>query len=206
MLVQLVSLFALAASSLATPVQEATSLGYLRCTSEGQIIGYISKSLNSGGVYKGVSPDSDSNDVNHRMLVSLDQSANGTQSLFVKNAPDNDYPFLGGIGGEDGSNIGKDGDYLTIGGTGSTSSGAIPSYCGNTYTDSTNRLRKCASAIWVFNPATTEVSPQWTNDDGSVVAGNVGYVDAYFIITGNKTEFEDTWSDKVEWITLNFET
>jgi hypothetical protein len=84
MLVQLVSLFAFAASSLAVPVADITSLGYLRCSSEGQVTGYLSKSLNSAGVYKGVSPDSDPNDVNHRMLVSLDVTATGTQSLLVK--------------------------------------------------------------------------------------------------------------------------
>jgi hypothetical protein len=79
MLVQLVSLFAFAASSLAVPVADITSLGYLRCSSEGQVTGYLSKSLNSAGVYKGVSPDSDPNDVNHRMLVSLDVTATGTE-------------------------------------------------------------------------------------------------------------------------------
>lgn len=84
MLVQIVSLFALAAASIAVPVQQATSLAYLKCTSSGQVTGYISKSLNSYGEYEGVSPDSDSSDVNHRMLVSLDQSVNGTQSLLVK--------------------------------------------------------------------------------------------------------------------------
>jgi hypothetical protein len=84
MLVQLVSLLALATSLIAAPVQEVNSLGYLKCTSEGQVIGYVSKAMNTLGEYKGVSPDSDSTDVNHRMLVSLDQSVNGTQSLLVK--------------------------------------------------------------------------------------------------------------------------
>ncbi|KAJ7356790.1 hypothetical protein DFH08DRAFT_850072 [Mycena albidolilacea] len=206
MLVQLVSLFAFAASSLAVPVADITSLGYLRCSSEGQVTGYLSKSLNSAGEYKGVSPDSDPNDVNHRMLVSLDVTATGTQSLLVKNAPDNDYPFLGGIGGEEGSTIGSNGDYLHVGGTELTASGAKPSYCGNTYTDRTNNLRKCESAVWVYNSTTSEVTPRWTNDDGSVVDANIGYVDASFVLTGDKKEFEDSWSDSVEWITLTFET
>jgi hypothetical protein len=54
---------------------------------------------------------------------------------------------LGGIGGEEGSTIGSNGDYLHVGGTEVTASGAKPSYCGNTYTDRTNDLRKCESAI-----------------------------------------------------------
>ncbi|KAF7340101.1 hypothetical protein MVEN_01928200 [Mycena venus] len=206
MFVQFVSLLALATSSLAAPVQDITSLGYLRCSSEGKVIGYISKSLNSFGEYKGVSPDSDSTDVNHRMLVSLDVTTNGTQSLLVKNAPDNDYPFLGGIGGEEGSTIGSDGDYLHVGGTGTTAPGAKPAYCGNTYTDRTNKLRKCESAIWVFNSTSSEVTPQWTNDAGDVITANIGYVDEAFVLTGDKKEFEDTWEDEVEWITLAFET
>ncbi|KAJ7275567.1 hypothetical protein B0H12DRAFT_267222 [Mycena haematopus] len=206
MFIQVASLLALAASSLASPVQETTSLGYLRCSSKGKVTGYLSKSLNSYGEYIGVSPDSDSNDVNHRMLVNLDVTANGTQSILVKNAPDNDYPFLGGIGGEEGSTIGSGGDYLLVGGTESTASGAPPSYCGNTFTDRKNTLRKCASAIWVYNSTTNAVTPQWTNDDGTVLSANIGYVNAAFVLTGNKTEFEDTWSDSVEWITLTFET
>ncbi|KAF7367362.1 hypothetical protein MSAN_00798600 [Mycena sanguinolenta] len=206
MLARIVSLLALTASSLAVPAETITSLGYLKCSSDGQVTGYLSKSLNNFGEYIGVSPDSDSNDVNHRMLVNLDVTANGTQSILVKNAPDNDYPFLGGIGGEEGSTIGSDGDYLLVGGTESTASGVTSSYCGNTFTHSTNTLRKCASAIWIYNSTTNEVTPQWTNDDGTVVSANIGYVDAAFVLTGNKTEFEDTWSDSVQWITLTFET
>ncbi|KAJ6519304.1 hypothetical protein C8R45DRAFT_17737 [Mycena sanguinolenta] len=208
MLVRIVSLLSLAASSLAIPVETSliTSLGYLKCSSDGQVTGYLSKSMNSFGEYIGVSPDDDSNDVNHRMLVNMDITANGTQSILVKNAPDNDYPFLGGIGGEEGSTIGSDGDYLLVGGTESTASGATPSYCGNTFTDRTNTLRKCASTIWVYNSTTNEVTPEWTNDDGTVVSANIGYVDGAFVLTGNKTTFENTWSDSVQWITLTFET
>ncbi|KAJ7139561.1 hypothetical protein C8R44DRAFT_867697 [Mycena epipterygia] len=206
MLVQIVSLLSLAAVSIAAPVQQGNSLAYLKCTSSGQVTGYISKSLNSYGEYKGVSPDSDSSDVNHRMVVSLDQSANGTQSLLVKNAPNNDYPFLGGIGGEEGSAIGNNGSYLIIGGTGSTTSGDKPSYCGNTFTDSTNDLRKCASSIWVYDSATGVVTPQWTNDDGEVVAAYIGYTNGAFLLTGSKKKFESTWEDSVEWITLTLDT
>lgn len=128
MFIQIVSLLAFAASSLAAPVQEVSSLGYLRCSSEGQITGYISKSQNSFGEFKGVSPDTDTSDVNHRMLVSMDLSSTDPQSLLVKvltcflfpsfphvprqNAPNNDYPFLGAIGGEDGINIGTDGECV----------------------------------------------------------------------------------------------
>ncbi|KAJ6574003.1 hypothetical protein DFH09DRAFT_1277021 [Mycena vulgaris] len=208
MLVQLVSLLVLAASSLAIPVPDATvnSLGYLKCTSEGQVIGYISKSLNSFGEYKGVSPDSDASDVNHRMLVSLNQSTDAPQSLLVKNAPDNDYPFLGGIGGEEGSTIGQTGDYLLIGGTGPTKSGDTPLYCGNTFTDRTNKLRKCESAIWVYNSTTGVVTPQWTNADGEGIAAYIGYTNGAFVLTGSIEEFENTWEDSVEWITLTLDT
>ncbi|KAJ6569634.1 hypothetical protein B0H19DRAFT_1136379 [Mycena capillaripes] len=217
MFVQIVSLLALAALSFAAPVQDVTSLGYLRCSSEGQVTGYVSKSLNSFGEYKGVSPDSDSNDVNHRMLVSLDVNVNGTQSILVKvftTSPLSSFQerarqrffVLGWDWGEDGSSIGSDGDYLLVGGAESTEPGVKPFYCGNTYTDRTNSLRKCASAIWVYDATTSEVTPQWTNDDGSVVVANIGYVNAAFVLTGDKETFEDTWEDKVEWMTFTFET
>ncbi|KAJ7456471.1 hypothetical protein FB451DRAFT_605206 [Mycena latifolia] len=205
MLVQILSLFVLAASSIAAPVQEVNSLGYLKCTSSGHVTGYVSRSMNSYGEYKGVSPDSDSNDVNHRMLVSLNQSAVGPQSLLVKNAPDNDYPFLGGIGGEEGSTLGQNGDYLLIGGTGSTKLGDAPSYCGNTFTDRTNTLRKCESAIWVYNSTTSAVTPQWTNDDGEAITAYIGYTNGAFVLTGSMVQFEDTWEDEVEWITLTLD-
>ncbi|KAK7040630.1 hypothetical protein R3P38DRAFT_2896646 [Favolaschia claudopus] len=216
MLFRSASLLSLALLSLAAPAAPETeadlapdvnSLGYLRCSagSENQVIGYISRSLNSFGEYIGVSPSSDPNDVNHRMLVSLDVTGTGPQALLVKNAPKNNFPFLGGIAGSQGSSIGSDGDYVLIGGTQSTAVGAKPSYCGNTFTDSTNKLRKCASAIWVFNSTSNQVTPQWTNDDGTAVTGNVGYVNEAFVITGDKKEFEDTWEDKVEWVTLTLE-
>lgn len=84
MLVQFASILALAASCIALPTKRAASAGYLKVTSSGQVIGYVSRSLNSDGEFKGVSPDSDSSDVAHRMLVSLDPTVNGTQSLLIK--------------------------------------------------------------------------------------------------------------------------
>ncbi|KAJ7151550.1 hypothetical protein C8R46DRAFT_487509 [Mycena filopes] len=206
MLAQATSLLLLAAS-----VQAATSLGYLKCTSQGQVTGYVSKSLNSYGEFKGVSPDTDATDRNHRMLVTIDQAATGVQSLIVENIDndDADYSFLGGIGwttGVNGTTIGRDGNYVLMGGTGLTLPGAVASRCGNTFTDRTNKQRNCASAIWVYNATTNAVTPQWTNDDGTVVVGNVGYVDAAFLITGDIKQFEDVWEDKVEWLTLSLET
>ncbi|KAJ7640128.1 hypothetical protein B0H17DRAFT_479065 [Mycena rosella] len=211
MLVQFASLLALAASAsaLALPalVQEGNSLGYLKCTSEGKVIGYVARGLNSLGEYKGVSPDDDTADVSHRMLVSLNQSTSEAQSLLVKNGPDNDYPFLGGIGGEDGSILGvNSGDYLHVGGTRSTAPGAIPSYCGNTYTDRTNELRKCASVIWTYNATTSAVTPQWINDDGTAITAYMGFVDEAFLLTGSMKAFEDTWDASVEWVTLTLDT
>ncbi|KAJ7171824.1 hypothetical protein C8R43DRAFT_26580 [Mycena crocata] len=208
MLVQIVALFALAVSSTAVPVQEAAnSLGYLKCTSSGRVIGYIARTLNSAGEYEGVSPSSDSNDVNHRMLVSLDQSVNGTQSFLVKNAPDNEYPFLGAIGGVDGDTLGTNSsNYLLVGGTRTTKSGDAPFYCGNTFTDSTNKLRKCASAVWVYDAATSKVTPHWTNSDGTTVDAFVGYVDAAFILTGSTEAFEKEFDEEeVEWLTLSLD-
>jgi hypothetical protein len=56
----------------------------------------------------------------------------------------------------------------------------------------------------VHNGTTSEVTPQWTNDDGSIVNANIGYVNAAFVLTGDKTTFENTWEDSVEWIVSPF--
>ncbi|KAJ7022011.1 hypothetical protein C8F04DRAFT_246104 [Mycena alexandri] len=211
MLVQFVSFLSLAASqaqALTTPAQAATSLGYLKATSDGKVIGYISKTLNANGEFEGVSPDKDSNDVAHRMLVSIDQSVTGPQSLVVENlaAADADWPFLGGIGGVNGTTIGSAGNYLLIGGTTQTLPGNPALRCGNTFTDRTGEQRNCASAFWVYNATTSAVTPQWTNDDGSVVVGDIGFVNEAFIITGGIEQFEAVWEDKVEWLNLTLQT
>ncbi|KAF7306488.1 hypothetical protein MIND_00440100 [Mycena indigotica] len=192
---------------------EINTLGYLKCTAttssgKSKVIGYVSRALNSYGEYIGVSPSNNKDDVAARMLVSIDLSLaeNGTaQSLLVKNAPKNNYPFLGGIGGQEGSSIGSDGDYLLVGGTRETATGAKPSYCGNTFTDARNILRKCSSAIWLFNTTSGLVTPQWVNDDGTAVVANIGYTQGAFVFTGDKKTFEDTWNQDVDWITLSLD-
>ncbi|KAJ7071376.1 hypothetical protein C8F01DRAFT_1110284 [Mycena amicta] len=220
MLVQLLAALSLPfCLSLASPTAplnvspEITTLGYLKCTAttssgKSKVIGYLSRTLNSYGEYKGVSPSGEKNDIAHRLLVSLDLSlaeSGVAQSLLVKNAPNNNYPFLGAIAGEEGSSIGSDGDYLLVGGTGETTTGAKPSYCGSTFTDSTNVLRKCSSAIWLLNTTTSLVTPQWTNDDGTTVLANIGYTQGAFVLTGDTDTFENTWNQDVEWVTLTLD-
>jgi hypothetical protein len=48
------------------------------------VIGYVSKSQNSYGEYIGVSPDNDSSDVKHRLLVEYNSTATGPQSLIAQ--------------------------------------------------------------------------------------------------------------------------
>ncbi|KAJ7785750.1 hypothetical protein B0H16DRAFT_4025 [Mycena metata] len=210
MLAQFV-LLALAASqaqALATLTSASTSLGYLKAISYGKAIGYISKTLNANGEFEGVGAFTDATDVAHRMLVSLDESVTGPQSLVVENlaAADADWPFLGGIGGVNGTTIGSAGNYLLIGATTQTSPGVPALRCGNTFTDRTGKQRNCASAFWAYNATTSAVTPQWTNDDGSVIVGNIGYVDEAFIITGGIAQFEAVWEDSVEWLNLTLQT
>jgi hypothetical protein len=111
--------------------------------------------------------------------------------------------------------------YLLVGGTGPTKPGDLPSYCGNTFTDSTNELRKCESAIvgyrfltalplltnpqWVYNASSSRVTPIWINDDGLAVPAFIGYTTGAFVLTGSIEDFENTWSNSVEWIVGSFD-
>jgi hypothetical protein len=87
------------------------------------IIGYVSKTQNSYGEYIGVSPDDDSSDVKHRLLVEYNATKTGPQSLvaqvsmvksqfsillnYEQNGPDNTFPFFGAIQGPSGVNLGN---------------------------------------------------------------------------------------------------
>jgi hypothetical protein len=63
--------------------QCSNTLGYLQVSVGHDIIGYVSRQQNSYGEYIGVSPDDDSNDVSHRLLVVLDVSATGPTNLLT---------------------------------------------------------------------------------------------------------------------------
>jgi hypothetical protein len=61
----------------------SSTLGYLQVSAGHSVTGYVSRSQNSYGEYKGVSPDTDHSDVSHRLIVSFDLSANGSTNLLA---------------------------------------------------------------------------------------------------------------------------
>jgi hypothetical protein len=51
------------------------------------------------------------------------------------------------------------------------------------------------------NTTSGAVTAAWVNDNGSVVLPTyIGYVDSGFVLAGNKSAFEATWEDSVEWV------
>jgi hypothetical protein len=88
--------------------------------------------------------------------------------------------------------------YMILAGTAQSAPGAAAAYIGNTFTDTTNTLRKAESAIvraavcvcrrhhaltihsqWRVNTTSGAVTAAWVNDDASVVPHvYIGYVDS----------------------------
>ncbi|WWC95549.1 hypothetical protein V866_002414 [Kwoniella sp. B9012] len=130
-------------------------------------LGYVSRTLNQANIYDVTT------DLNNALVVSFGQSDNGpvlfTISPGTRNAA---YPYFGGAfnGGATTANMG---------GTGSSASRSYASFVGaasevrgkaqNTPTTFQPRGNQGVETdVFFYNPATTQITAQWTNTDGSV--------------------------------------
>eukprot|EP00877_Chromochloris_zofingiensis_P003940 jgi/Chrzof1/13547/Cz08g01180.t1 len=117
-----------------------------------------------------------------------------TFSIRALNAPSTDFPFLGGIQGDDDTNV-PPGDlasgsyaFAYLGGTDETPVGSPPTTGGNTYNEAfPDPARLIESGIW---SNTGLLTPQWVNTDGSKPATFIvrsGF--DFFALTGDFSNF-----------------
>jgi len=173
----------------------------------GSCIGYVGRDLNNYGQY-GVTNEEDV-----KLVVSIDlqlASSSGATDIKTVNGPDSNFPYFGGISGYTSdcgcSNINSNSkNYAYLGATSQTSPHSPPSNGGNSFTSKTRVSRQIQSAIFSYNSDTTEVTPQWVNEDSTHPDTHLGFSQNSLVLTGDQDLFSSLLGgDNTQWVTLHF--
>jgi hypothetical protein len=162
-------------------------------TDSGAVLGYISPQFNDFGEYGYFQPSQAG-----ALSVTLSYQPTDLSSpvnIIANNSPDPTVSFFGGIVGYASSSddLGPGNpNYNYIGGTVQVASGAQPTDGGNSFEDLTQIDEHIESAIWLYDPINSLLTPQWINSDGSSTATSLIYVsdEPLFLMTGDVSEFK----------------
>lgn len=188
-----------------TPGNPGCTDGHLEVRDKsGKSLGYVRNTVNSYGQY-GLT-----NSADNRLIVSVDLEAakSGAGDIKTKNGPDSNLPFFGGIVGYSSDcNCGNlkqnSRNYVYLGATTQTSALAPPSQGSNSFSAKTKLSRNIQSAIFKYDSATSSLTPQWINEDGSAPATHLGYTGDSLILVGDEDSFVKNVG-KATWVTFHF--
>ncbi|KAF8634093.1 hypothetical protein AX15_001094 [Amanita polypyramis BW_CC] len=153
--------------------QNATIEGYLEVidSENRQTLGHISKEYNKFGEYGMLT-----NNSTEYLLVSLNMNmvwtGDGSWNAIIStiNGPLAAYPFFGAITGFNSTSDDlKEGhyNYAVFGGTVSRLASSHPMQGGNSFAHLTGIHNSIETAIFSYNPSTSEIQCRWVNGDGS---------------------------------------
>lgn len=175
---------------------------------DGNCIGYVGKDWNDYGQYGLCGQD----DIDLRLEVSIDLelAKRGATDIKTVNGPDADFPYFGGITGftsdcgcSDISQNSK--NYVYLGATTQTDPHAPPQSGSNSFTKKTQVSRKVQSAIFSYDSDTSEITPQWINEDSSTPPTHLGISHSSLILAGDQDLFSKIFgADDTQWISIHF--
>ncbi|CAE6422963.1 unnamed protein product [Rhizoctonia solani] len=163
----------------------------LRVYQDDKPLGYLSSTKNSFGEY-GILQESPSGALS--VTFSASRSNSRELSLRVVEAG-GDISMFGGIIGFTTSNdnlAAGSHHYAYIGLTPQTPSGSVPVKGANSFDQVQDFERKVQSAIWSYNSATRQFSPQWVNTNMTTPKNYLLYVadEKTLVFTADKIEFQ----------------
>ncbi|QRV93368.1 hypothetical protein RhiJN_21386 [Ceratobasidium sp. AG-Ba] len=178
-----------------SPIPPTTTNCVILATyTNGTQYGYVVPKFNAFGEYYQFQPTPDG-----ALSVSFPFSPDSPSelSLTVTNYKDTEtWPFFGGIAGYASSNdnFGRESyNYAYLGGTTSTEAGSPAKQGPNSFTAASGINKDIETAIWSYDPATTNLTPQWINQDGTAPATTVAYVQGVLTITGDTNALATTF-------------
>ncbi|CAE6441037.1 unnamed protein product [Rhizoctonia solani] len=167
-------------------------------------LGYLSSTRNSYGEY-GTLQDSSSGALS--VAFSASKSSSKELSLKVVGASA-EISMFGGIIGFTTSNdnlVTGSHHYAYIGLTPQTPSGSFPVKGTNSFDQVQNFERKVQSAIWSYDSATKQLSPQWVNTNKATPRNYLLHVadEKTLVFTADKAEFQKVLNVTFSEVTLN---
>ncbi|KAF9030328.1 hypothetical protein BDZ89DRAFT_1132441 [Hymenopellis radicata] len=165
-----------------------TKTGVLQMkNSNGDIMGYVSKTANSFGEYGSLQTQGNALHISFsydptKPLQQLDFI--GTDSSIYST-----FPLVGFVNGfaSTSSNLGSGSNYLYVAGVSQTPKGSPPVTQANAFSTYSGSPETVESAVWSIDSATGKVTAQWINTDGTVPTTYLCYTagaDA-ILLTGN---------------------
>jgi len=174
----------------------------------GTCIGYVGKDWNDYGQYGLCGQDE--LDLYLEVSIDLELAKRGATDIKTVNGPDANFPYFGGISGYTSdctcSSITKNSkNYVYIGATTQTDPHAPPQSASNSFTKKTQVSRKASSAIFSFDETTSEITPQWINDDSSSPETQLGVSHGSLVLLGDIELFTVTiGGDDTKPVTVHF--
>ncbi|KAF5339332.1 hypothetical protein D9611_009875 [Ephemerocybe angulata] len=134
-----------------------------------------------------------------RVQLSPSSGDGPLEIIAIDGGPDPAYPYLGAVGGSAGYNFNaKQMGYAYLAGTGHTPANSPPSFNAGHSIQALGYQGPAESTVWSLDCLSLQVTPQWTNADGSQPPTSV-FFDAeggWLALVGDFGEFTTTFPNE----------